>query len=623
VTIPRGNRSTISALALVVAACVLIFAPLTSAQGQQGCDGVIVLDRSISHFEAGAKHLIGIKIILHNSNATDVYDVQVRVDFTGTRGDYPPVLFTVDAIPAKNYAEIETFASYYTQPERYEVAVVGCRTEVVDPLSWLNLLHAPDSALQQVAVDASEDMTAADVPDLIAALDQRAAGNDEEAERELVEDLVLIGALARLGDARAVPAFLDAVVIYRSPMYRSAYLHLLARADAPPIPLLEEAREMGLSLEQVMLRATVALGSDAVPDLVKAASGHDPAQGLDFVETVLLSIVKASPQALLGQADEMLRHNVMFILSHSGDPAAVELLLQTALVHPGDHNEVVAAIANMGTSATDATVRALDSPDATIREIAFQALLSMSPNVAYPAVASAAAARGVNWPEGADFDQSLVVLLDGIEAEHAAQQQTWMTAATEHLGAGDCRAAYEAVEETYQVDHDLSPHRQTASAVYACLGRTLIDAGEATQACEILEEALNRQCGTSEVQGLLQEAYVAKADQAYGEGDLESADEILERALALGPSDVIEAQLAAVKLALGSAALDDRNWQSVERYYRQALGLAPDERGATVAIREAVARRNTVYLAIGLVVTLGMSALFVAGRPAHPLAYRR
>jgi len=189
----------------------LIFAPLTSAQGQQGCDGVIVLDRSISHFEASAKHLIGIKIVLHNSNATDVYDVQVRVDFTGARGDYSPVLFTVDAIPAKNYAEIETFASYYTQPERYEVTVVGCRTGVVDPLSWLNLLHAPDSALQQVAVDASEDMTAADVPDLIAALDQHAAGNDEEAERELIEDLVLIGTLARLGDPRAVPAFLDAV----------------------------------------------------------------------------------------------------------------------------------------------------------------------------------------------------------------------------------------------------------------------------------------------------------------------------------------------------------------------------------------------------------------------------
>jgi tetratricopeptide (TPR) repeat protein len=466
-------------------------------------------------------------------------------------------------------------------------------------------------------------MTATDVPDLIATLDRHAAGSDEEAERELVEDLVLIQTLARLGDARAVPSFLDAVVIYRSPMYRSAYLHLLAWPDAPPIPLLDEAREMRLSLEQVMLRATAALGVDAVPDLVMAASTRDPAQGADFVETALLSIVKASPQVLLGQADEMLRHNVMFILSHSGDPAAVELLLQTALVHPGDRNEVVAAIANMGTSAADATVRALDSPDATIREVVLQALLSMAPDVAYPAVANAAAARGVTWPAGMDFDQFLVVLLDGIEAEHTAQQQTWMTAATEQLGAGDCRAAYEAVGGAYQVDYDLSPHRQTASAVYACLGRMLIDAGEAAQACEILEEASSRQCGTSEVRGLLQEAYVAKADQAYGEGNLESADEILERALALGPSDVIEAQLAEVKLALGNAAFDDRNWQSVEHYYRQALGLAPDERKVTSAIREAVVRRNIVYLAIGLVVTLGTSVLFVAGRPAYPVAYRR
>jgi tetratricopeptide (TPR) repeat protein len=600
-------------LALVVPRPVL-------GQNQGWCEGVAVVDWVSVPTEMEGSYLLNIVLLLENQGPTDVTDVEVLLELIGPQAEYPPVTLTAEAIPAGETAKVSTSLFVTLVPDRFSTVAITCRPDIEQLVA---LLHAAGPSQRQAAVQSFGTLTPADAPGLLEILQRRSASQEQEAEKELVEDLMLMGTLAHLRHAAAVPAFLDTLAFYRPPPYSAVYPRLLAREDVAPVPLLEEARRRDLDLEQVVRESLVTLGADAVPSLAGAEAERSPDQGGDVAAAALLDIIVADPQLLLGLEDDALRHSALEIVGRAQDPQMLDTLFQAALAHPGDQEQVVSLVAAWGPEAAGFAVAALESPDPAKRGMAYLILQAMDPETSMPALTPVAAAQGISPSEGMALTEFLSLLAAELEADRQARVEERMSTASAHLTAGDCQAAYEAMEEAREIDHDLSSHRPLVIEVYTCLGQMLSDGGDQSLAAEFLEEAVERGFDAAEVTDFLQAVYLAWADQASRAGDPALAAALLERAGGVTGREVIVTRLIERNLGLGRAALEADDWEKAQDYYVQAHELAPSEPAVRDAVLLAVAQRNMAYLILALVAGLLVALLFVIFQPSDPREHRR
>jgi hypothetical protein len=302
------------------------------AQEKSSCQGVVAKNCSMRYSPLNNDvFLIHTQFTVINQQPFNAYDVQVMVDYFGEGITADTGYAQVDILLAGDSTLLESVDRSTRLPAYCVARVTACHYSVQDILAQL---WNPNTIIQQAARESFMGLSIHDVPEITDLLSRQATGtqlaSDETlAQRNLVEGLVMLDALASLRSPIVIEPMLESLYRYQAPAYQVAYQSLAAQPEIFPLPGELQGRLHSFSLNQIILEMLANLGDAAPPEaslsLIEQALAF-PNDSLEFQTQVTRAYMNWAAQA--HQAEQVELELVVLIQAiryGAGSPAEEQL----------------------------------------------------------------------------------------------------------------------------------------------------------------------------------------------------------------------------------------------------------------------------------------------------------